>query len=89
MKILSDKAQTGLVLSALFIAKSVESSALLGILDVEAVSTELASKMRQLGYKELTPELFRAFRRNGDIEVPVPGKPLLLGGRSLQMAGGF
>jgi hypothetical protein len=65
-----------LALSALVVAWNVESGHNPGIVEVEAVSSAVASEMKTLGYAELSPDLLRALTGVGIVKKASRNKVL-------------
>jgi len=70
MKVMADGLETSRVVPALLAFHSIEKKRNPSIVDVRSVSPELASKMEDLGYTELTKALVAAFRGHGVIQEP-------------------
>jgi len=68
------------VLPALIANAHMENGRNPGILDVEALSPELATEMRKFGHDELSVDLLKAFARAGDVVVLAEGEMRLFDG---------
>lgn len=60
--------ELSIVLPALIVSKMLETGEYPDIVEVRAVSPELADNMKDLGYDELTDDLLQAFLRVGDVK---------------------
>jgi len=81
MKEAAEVLETSTVIPALLAFHSIEKKGNPSIVDVKAVSPEVASKMEELGYTELTRELIAAFRGHGIIQDPLSEKLCLFSGK--------
>ena len=80
MRIVTEALETSRVIPALLALRSIEKKGNPSIVDVRSVSPELASKMEELGYTELTKDLITAFRGHGIIQEPDPKELCLFSG---------
>jgi hypothetical protein len=89
METASHQEELGIALPALIVSKLLETGKGPDILDVRAVSPELADSMQELGYDELTADLMRAFLRTGDVKKLDPEKVASFRGPAVRaLAGG-
>jgi hypothetical protein len=89
METVTPQEALGIALPALIVSKLLETGKCPDILDVRALSPELADSMQELGYDELTAELMRAFLRTGDVKELDPEKVVSFRGPAVRaLAGG-
>lgn len=68
MKTVDRKQELAILLPALIVHNLLETGNPPDIVEVRAVSPEIADEMEELGYSELSPDLFHAFARTGSVE---------------------
>ena len=76
IRLATTREELSIVLPALLVASVIDSGRNPRILDIEPVSPEIAAEMRALGYRELSPELLKAFTRAGQL-MPFPSDKMV------------
>ena len=73
LKSITGRERETIKLSILIVYTNMEKGRNPSILEVSQCSPDIAVEMEQLGYKELSVELHRAFIRTGDSKLLSPG----------------
>lgn len=83
MKTVERKQELSILLPALIVNNLLETGKPPDIVEVRAVSPEIADEMEELGYSELTPDLFHAFMRTEAVEKLDPDQLVDLRGAAV------